>query len=251
MPSACWASPLGHCSDKISREHWVSRSFFTAPSVSVKGMPWCKLEEKTIGIDSAVARVLCQHHNSMLSPLDTEAGKFTQVLRAHQRLYEQRSRTGVADGYRRFAINAKLLERWMLKTIINVHIDGKLVIGQGPGIQGQPTLALVKAAFGIDSPGGGFGMYVASHINMAINFAETLAIAPLILAGGNEIHGALLNVYGLFFYFNATEHQAIPTGAVEVLGIDWNKCQFAKRFRTMRAVLPNGARSHEIRFNWW
>jgi hypothetical protein len=92
MPSTCWASPLGHCSDKISREHWVSRAFFTAPSVSIKGMAWCKLEEKTIGIDSAVAKVLCQHHNSVLSPLDTEAGKFTQVLRAHQRLYTSNGR---------------------------------------------------------------------------------------------------------------------------------------------------------------
>jgi hypothetical protein len=34
----------------------------------------------------------------------------------------------------------------MLKTIINVHIDGSLIIGQGPGIQGQPTLEFVKAA---------------------------------------------------------------------------------------------------------
>jgi hypothetical protein len=252
MPSACWAESLGGCSDKISREHLVSRSFFTAPSVSVKGLSWCKLEEKTIGVDSAVAKILCERHNNQLSPVDLAAHKFAQVLRQHTRLYTERVNTGASGPYRRFWIDARLLERWMLKTLINLYVGGSMTIGRGPGRLGQPTHELVKAAFGERRLGGGFGMHIASHANMALTLGEHLQMAPLILTDKAEIHGALLNVCGLYFYFNATENEAArPSAVSEELGVDWHKCQFSKRIQKITATLPNGTLSHEILFKWW
>lgn len=43
----CWASELGGCSAKQSREHVISQSLFAATGVQVKHFGWCRNEEQS------------------------------------------------------------------------------------------------------------------------------------------------------------------------------------------------------------
>ena len=69
MTHVCWARGLGGCSDKISREHYVSAALFDDAKITVHGFAWCKEAPVTIGIGSATAKILCSKHNSDLLSL--------------------------------------------------------------------------------------------------------------------------------------------------------------------------------------
>jgi hypothetical protein len=62
----CWAAPLGDCDGKITSEHIFSASVFDGPIVTVEGAPWFKGRTRKIPVGSAVANILCEHHNGRL-----------------------------------------------------------------------------------------------------------------------------------------------------------------------------------------
>jgi hypothetical protein len=79
----CYLRSTKNCSQKISREHYVSEAIFEEfDGLEVSGAPWLAPgERRRIGIGSATANILCTRHNSALSPLDTEAARFFRTLR--------------------------------------------------------------------------------------------------------------------------------------------------------------------------
>ena len=124
----CWASCLGGCSDKISREHTITQAMFLDKEIEVSGMPWC-VEPKKIGLANLTAKVLCVVHNSALSPLDQEAVKFAEALRESFRLLQVRhSLKPRRWTFTKFLIDGPRMERWFLKTLINVayHTDSPI-----------------------------------------------------------------------------------------------------------------------------
>jgi hypothetical protein len=117
----CWASELGDCNDIQSGEHLVSGAVFTGPAVKVVGSLWPGVEEKTIGLKSLKSNVLCDSHNSRLSPLDTEAGRafrsfaeYYQVLAGRLKI---RPRPWPVFNW---GMEGSLLERWFIKTSTNI-----------------------------------------------------------------------------------------------------------------------------------
>lgn len=69
----------------MSREHYISRSLLKfivggRDSIKVSGLPWQDSENQMIGIRSLQSKILCQHHNSSLSPLDDAALQFFRTL---------------------------------------------------------------------------------------------------------------------------------------------------------------------------
>src|SRR5687768_3950665 len=97
----CWASIIGGCSDKASREHLVSASLWTKERLDVVGFPWCKDSPKRIGLSSLTGKVLCTEHNSLLSEAD-EAGK--AAFDAFRDADELAYRRGKQVPYRRWKI---------------------------------------------------------------------------------------------------------------------------------------------------
>ena len=67
--SECWATPLGDCAGKISREHIITRGIFENDETSVQGFPWCP-EPVRISLNGFTAKILCEKHNSALSTAD-------------------------------------------------------------------------------------------------------------------------------------------------------------------------------------
>lgn len=140
----CWAHSLGEC-DKLSREHVVSQSIFAAscdcPTLvdGAHRVPSGHLSESSL-----TARVLCRRHNSALSPLDAEAGRLSEVLLASAR--------GQEIG--RPELNGSLVERWVLKTLIN-----GLVAGWSDRRKWSPGPPIVRSVFGFESIPTGCGLY--------------------------------------------------------------------------------------------
>lgn len=123
----CWASTLGDCRGKLSREHYVSACLFPSGKAIVKGFSWCAEEPKTIGLQSLTRNILCERHNSGLSELDSAMLAFFETLRESDRLIGLRTKLCQKTwNIHHFQVNGNLLERWFLKTLINLNFGQTL-----------------------------------------------------------------------------------------------------------------------------
>lgn len=145
----CWAQVLGKC-DGMSGEHIISNALFKAgcgcPPV-IKGVKRIKDGEPTYGAEKA--NILCQHHNSMLSPLDATVGKLSKFqAQANDENFEEN-----------LYLEGELLERWLLKTAINSAAAGWL----GPQ-KLLPSEEIVRAVFGLEAIPDKLGLYSVEGI---------------------------------------------------------------------------------------
>lgn len=126
----------------MSREHIISASQFDEDNITIEGLPWCR-EPKTIGLKGLVAKNLCVNHNGALSPSDKEAMKFKNALKIM---------SGQPTLALRESFDARAIERWLLKTTINIALQGA-----GSGLHVNDDL--VRIAFGQAVPGVGEGWF--------------------------------------------------------------------------------------------
>jgi hypothetical protein len=147
----CRAWSIGDCDGGISREHLISGCLFDDESVSVRGFRWCLEEPKTVGLSRLVAKILSRKHSSDLSGLDAAALDTFNAFRQSVRLNQVR--TGLrAKSLRnqRFVIDGPRLERWFLRTLINLSAGSEWIVGPGVHPEGIPSEHLVKVAFGLE-----------------------------------------------------------------------------------------------------
>lgn len=192
---SCWASAIGGCDDKISREHVVSKGLFDSKVVEVSGLSWCKDKPVKVGIDSITRKILCTKHNNDLSPLDSAAIDAFDCFRAQARLMAELKQHTIPTSWNHCAIDARRLERWFLKTLINVTFEGPLPIGFD-GEPGKPSDNLVRTAYGHEGFKGDSGMYIGVAIGMKIETADKVRFAPLIHKGAHIV-GGLFTFRGL------------------------------------------------------
>src|SRR5882762_3171841 len=108
----CWASLLKDCGKGNSREHYISDGIFDGHPVTAFGLPWCRDKPVTIGMRSAVAKILCGKHNSGLSEFDAEAAKLSKFLVGNV-LDDPLAEASIT-------LNGRHLEKWALKTFFNL-----------------------------------------------------------------------------------------------------------------------------------
>jgi hypothetical protein len=145
----CWASTLGNCAKGKSREHYISDGIFDGETVTAVGLPWCRHEPATIGMRSAVAKILCGKHNSALSEFDAEAAKLSKFL-ATNVLDEPLKESAISlDGAR--------LEKWALKTFFNLGFIRALHREQPNRL--DPPANLVRYLFNDEPVTDGVGLY--------------------------------------------------------------------------------------------
>lgn len=145
---SCWAACLGDCREHLTREHLISASLFpNAKSIFVQGFPWCANEQKEVGLANLTSNILCKHHNNSLSPLDTAAGHAFNNFEVISKLISEANQNNGRFKIKESHVNALLLERWLLKTLINVCYKNNQLIGNGIEV-GIPDNNLVKICFG-------------------------------------------------------------------------------------------------------
>ncbi len=224
----CWAVSLGDCDDKISREHIVSKSLYIGDMVKVSGFPWCKDEPKTIGLANLTAKILCKRHNSLLSEVDTAGAFAFDVLRQSQGLSNIRNRNPKTRWtIKRYKIDGPRLERWFLKTLININLSfgGSLRIGTDSTEIGKPSLSVVETAFGVRKFQNRAGLYSVVRVGQTRTSEDTVSFAPLIKDSA-YIAGGLWSFRGfVYLLFLGAEGPPQPLVGVSFDGEDFGACQ--------------------------
>lgn len=132
----CYLAPSCNCSPKLSREHYISRTLISGPQLRVRGFPWQKSEVLFCSPDSLTDKILCQRHNSALSPLDNHAGLAFRAIGEAADYVDQRPLT------RRIhygIISGDALELWAMKTLAGLHASGIPFFAGGKAFRDYPT----------------------------------------------------------------------------------------------------------------
>ncbi len=114
----CWASILGDCKGKQSREHYVTQALYSG-DVTATGLPWAKWGQMIeLPIRAMSANILCVGHNNRLSQVDAEAVQFKDfVVSAIDALSAGEISRNITYG----TVDGKKLIRWLCKTICNLE----------------------------------------------------------------------------------------------------------------------------------
>ena len=139
----------------------------------VQGFPWCKDTPAEIGLSGLTAKILCEKHNNDLSPLDEAADRAADTLRAMHQLHETRKNLKPKIwNVKVFVLDGASLERWFLKTLINIACDRDLPIGRDSEIAGRPSPRLVRVVFSQEKFEGKAGLYVVAKEGMTLTMKD-------------------------------------------------------------------------------
>lgn len=246
----CWASALNECSQDQSREHLVSASIFPgAKAISVSGFPWCKGETRMIGLANLTSKILCTKHNSLLSPLDVAAGNAFRKLNesailSNKRLSIQSSKFKV----RHFHLDGLKLERWLLKTLINLCNNTEYFLEPNLKIPGIPSQHQIQICFGKASFLGKSGLYLTTRQGAEIDSRTEIGFSPIIEENEKIVVGGFFNFRGFLLFLSLMEEIPNNFDWINSLG-PWSGTQPSWHFNKMTFVI-NNKRSHFVHFDW-
>ncbi|MCC7695109.1 hypothetical protein [Janthinobacterium sp. EB271-G4-7A] len=184
--SKCWANSLGGC-DGMSGEHVFSSAIFKAGCscpIIVEGVKRIKNGAPTRGAEKS--NILCRHHNSLLSPLDETIGRIARFqAEANDKNFEGR-----------IFVKGELLERWLLKTVIN-----NAAAGWAAPIKWQPSPSITRAIFGLEPVPDRLGFYSVDGIDPGHRASGSVSFMPLFMRThlGKILVGAYVAVHGMPF----------------------------------------------------
>jgi hypothetical protein len=237
----------------MSAEHVISDSLFLGDTVGVRGMPWCREGYKFIGKANYTANILCRKHNSHLSPVDEAGATAFAAFRMMTTIYNNRSgmlRYGLWCGrwdVIEHRLDGKGLERWLLKTLINMELAGKQELAVGANAA-APAVApeLVEIAFGLRPFQGRAGLYFTAFENEAIDMDERVQYISWIKDGKNSSFvaaGAFL-FYGFRFFLSLE-----PEGFPDSLVMQRRDLKLLHHINIINVDLNNKP-SQRVNFNW-
>jgi hypothetical protein len=190
----CYAASLGDCDGVLSREHYVSDCVLrsVAESPVLEGIRGAGRIE---GASNMVARVLCERHNNMLSPLDVLARRFTEVVRGS---FPGMPRSTFTPGNQTFLFHAGDVSRVLLKSLCATESAGALG-GATPSPRGwTPPESWLNILFDDGPWPAGWGLYVPVLRGGDAEHAERITFSRRVDQEG-RIVGAEYVVGGLPF----------------------------------------------------
>lgn len=248
--SECWASSIGRC-DRLSDEHLVSQSLFAGEDlVRVSNFGWCMNETKTIGLSSLTARILCQTHNNALSEVDAAGGRAFATFREMRRL--SNARENIRHRLLRvvrYRIDGILLERWFLKTLINLSAyKPTYPIGPSGEEPGKPPPEIAAVAFGRAAFQPGAGLYTVIQVGQEIRSTDTFEAASLLRDGKIEAGAFYFRGFRFLLFLNQTGPPKRLTG-IGRGDDDWSDYQLNYHNVTIREMHGKQL-SQVVTFDW-
>jgi hypothetical protein len=190
----CYLKELGSCDGGISAEHLISKSIIVFlkqdGDFSVSGLPWLEDgESKVLAPRNLTANCLCSKHNSALSPLDSAALKFFEMLRL----------CWVNDGTPlHYLVSGHDLERWLLKTLKAMAVSGNLARGR-QRLAGEFQQDLIDMLDHTSRWPALTGLYFIMSLGSRTENRNHFQLAPLYGLENDIIAGLSANILGLPF----------------------------------------------------
>jgi hypothetical protein len=129
----CYANTRGGCCTKISGEHYVSHGLIKLYGNNDPAYTIQHRTGKGVGYPvrpkNFVANILCQAHNSALSPADDAALEFASFLRRIALQYD--AGAGEWGDAEEITISGDDMQRWVLKLFLNHAVTGHFSVQQG------------------------------------------------------------------------------------------------------------------------
>jgi len=195
----CWAAPEGPCRDGQSGEHLVSEGLFQGKTAFVSGLHWLTEPLQEVPLTALRANILCRHHNSILSPVDSGGIAALELFREVERLQDLRAslkpkRVWDVVSWR---LDGLLFERWCMKTVVNfvVALEKSTVWWTGAP-HSTPPASLVLSIFGQEPVSPPFGLYFSLHPDRPLPEADGVGIKPIV-ADRTRIVGASFSFLSL------------------------------------------------------
>jgi hypothetical protein len=151
----------------------------------------------------------------------------------------------------RFEIDGTCLERWFLKTLINIVVSRESADTwglTGSALNEVPEL-LVQAAFGRTALQKPLGLYAAAMVGETVVYRDAVEVATLLRSADDALVGALFKFMGvrfLLYLYNADLPASLPLPAAAT---EWLHSDVLYHISRMN-VKVNGKMSHYIQFLW-
>jgi len=203
----------------MSNEHIVTEKIWSGDEIAVKGLPWCTTEHRFIPRQAYTANILCTNHNSSLSPVDQSGIHAFDVLRKTWQYHLQRVQlvesgqwSGLFDLIEG-TIDGSGLEKWFLKTMINMEVVGTqgYPIGPYPALPNEPSREIVEIAFGLRAFEDKAGLRFIANESQQVDPQERIRYASFIrdADGGSFVAAAAFLFFG-FRFFLCLESSGVP-----------------------------------------
>jgi hypothetical protein len=197
----CWAECLGDCSKVPSCEHIVTESTLPGPQINVRGLPFLKGRTITLHKKQFKSNILCKAHNNALSQVDQAGTSTFDALR---------DATG-ANPRMKNKIDGNLLERWLLKTMINMEVLADFSVCPPPDV--------VEIAFGKRGFGPQAGLFLIGYSFHPELGDERVSYTRLADASnGNKICGGFFNFRGFQLLLMISNNPFAEIGIAERKG---------------------------------
>jgi len=156
----------------------VTRATFAEDEVFVQGFDWCRETPAKISLSGLTRKILCVKHNSDLSTADDAGIKAVEEFEEFARLGTARSNARPRQWtLARRTVNGHGLERWLLKTLINVAFGREYPIGNPVQPEWRPSRELVEIAFGLRRFHQKAGLYlIGGEVGDYLNASDKLKI---------------------------------------------------------------------------
>lgn len=175
----CYANILNNCDGGISKEHYIShnilKTFEENKSVKIMGLPW--IAQNTFSLispDSLTAKILCVNHNSALSTLDNEMGRFMKTIKNFDSDFISQ------NPQNDFTIfSGEDIERWMLKTICD-FIASKNIAKNGKKEELIIKNEYLDIIFNNKDLPKFWGLYFSATLNQKTQKFDSFSLLPFI-----------------------------------------------------------------------
>lgn len=231
----------------------LSKAALPTRKVHVKGFAWCKDQPMVIGVNRLTSKILCQHHNNLLSDVDVAGAHAIRVFEEFRRkglTADKRNHRVVPQKPIEYLIEGVLFERWLLKSTLNLCYGGSW--SEFPSGAVKPPAELVRSAFGIDPIPKQRGVHLVVARGSEIGSTSQIQFAALSPEPG-LISGGIWSIYGIPFAFLIAEARGS-----EIIGLEQLiRLRTPERFHPElkwhppRVVDHDGSRVYQVvRFSW-
>jgi len=217
----------------------MSAGLWKGRTVRLRGFPWIDGDEKEIGLSSFQARVLCEKHNNILSPLDREAVKIFDGLEMSLLQVADLQSRRPSYSYRKpitRSVNGVRFERWVAKGLIGLlcaEAKDCRWYETGKHIH-EPPPHILRAIFGHQRFEFPLGLYFGTEYSE--DLFDGMGMGPLVHPSDNRLVGGHVSIKGFQFliWFSEEEIQNFSIPLAKGIKSRQNRAELRYRLETLK-----------------